>query len=483
MDIILYLLQFIQYQQRIIGQLLNFICRYIPLKQWAFDDSHSPKYQKFKIDELPVVIHHAQDWDWKDLLSYYDKRYHKKIKPVNRRSESTIPEDCSCPQCKAPSIYLYRNNGSKGQILCKVCQGLFSTNENRFSKEYTLKCPHCGHALTHKKDRKHFIIHKCVNPKCPYYLHNLKKVDKKDLNEAHGKNKYKLHYIYREFQIDFFRMSLDSLPKNASSLKFRKHDAHIMSLCLTLHINLGLSLRKTQQALKDLYNIRVSHQQIANYCKTAAICIKPFVDHYDYQPKSVFTADETYIKIRGIKTYIWFIMDAASRSILGYQVSDNRGVGPCILAMRIAFRHFSELPEKFRFIADGYSAYPLAAQQFFREFGDKFKFDITQVIGLTNDDAVSKEFRPYKQMIERLNRTYKASYRKTNGFDNIDGANYDLALWVAYYNFLRPHKEFKYNILNKVDMLEKADNMPGKWQLLIFLGQQTILNLQKQQTA
>ena len=31
-------------------------------------------------------------------------------------------------------------------------------------------------------------------------------------------------------------------------------------------------------------------------------------------------------------------------------------------------------------------------------------------------------------MIERLNRTCKASYRKTDGFDNIDGTNYDLAL-------------------------------------------------------
>ena len=35
--------------------LLGVICRYIPLKQWAFDDSHSPKYQKFKTDELPVI--------------------------------------------------------------------------------------------------------------------------------------------------------------------------------------------------------------------------------------------------------------------------------------------------------------------------------------------------------------------------------------------------------------------------------------------
>ena len=294
---------------------------------------------------------------------------------------------------------------------------------------------------------------------------------------------YKLHYIYRKFQIDFFKMDLNSLPKNASSLKFSKFDSNVMSLCLTLHVNLGLSLRKTRQALKDLYNISISHQQIANYCKTAAICIKPFVDNYNYNPGKVLTADETYIKIRGIKAYIWFIMDAVSRSIIGYQVSDNRGVGPCILAMRMALKHFQELPEKFKFIADGYSAYPLAAQQFFREFGDKFKFDITQVIGLTNDDEVSKEFRPYKQMIERLNRTYKASYRPTNGFDNINGANYDLALWVAYYNFLRPHKHNNYKVLNEVDMLKVADNMPGKWQLLIFLGQQTILNLQNGEAA
>ena len=79
--------------------------------------------------------------------------------------------------------------------------------------------------------------------------------------------------------------------------------------------------------------------------------------------------------------------------------------------------------------------------------------------------------------------TYKALYRPTNGFDNVDGANYDLALWVAYYNFLRPHKHNKYKVLNDVEMLHGASNMPGKWQLLIFLGQQTILNLQNGEAA
>lgn len=96
--------------------------------------------------------------------------------------------------------------------------------------------------------------------------------------------------------------------------------------------------------------------------------------------------------------------------------------------MRMAFQNLKKLPEKFKFIADGYSAYPLAAMEFAKKFGNDFSFSVTRVIGLTNDDAVSKEYRPFKQMIERLNRTYKASYRQTNGFDNIDGANYDLAL-------------------------------------------------------
>ena len=105
MDIILYLLQFIQYQHKQICWLLNFICRYIPLKQWAFDDSHSPKYQKFKIDELPLITDFRQDWTYKDLIPYYEKRYGKKIRPVSRRSECDIPDTCTCPRCDAPNLF------------------------------------------------------------------------------------------------------------------------------------------------------------------------------------------------------------------------------------------------------------------------------------------------------------------------------------------------------------------------------------------
>jgi hypothetical protein len=215
---------------------------------------------------------------------------------------------------------------------------------------------------------------------------------------------------------------------------------------------------------------------VASYARTAAVLIKPFVDSYDYNVSNNLAADETYVKIKGLKGFLWLIMDTVSRSIIGYQVSKTRSVGPCILTMRMAFEKFKVFPGKaLKFIADGYSAYPLAAQQF--KIEKNWDVIITQVIGLTNDDPVSKQYRSFKQKIERLNRTFKSTYRVTCGYGSDDGAYYGVSLWVAYYNFLRPHELHKRKRpLNEVDMLKNADNMPGKWQLLIYLGQKIILD-------
>ncbi len=475
-SIITYLLWYIQYLERTIFQLLIFIAKFIPLKQFVFDDANSPNYQKFKTDKLPIIKKFEKQ-DYRFLLEYYLWKYHKPLKPISRRNGKTMPESTVCPRCNATHHYIYDNNGGKGEFKCKVCNQTFINGEKATSP-LLLACPYCNHALQPKKDRKHFTVHKCVNPKCSYYLSNVKKLPSAlPQSERH---KYKLHYIYREFNIDFFKMDLSSIPERASTFQFRRQNAHIMGLCLTYHVNLGLSLRKTALALHDIHGINISHTMVANYAKTAALVIKPFVDNFDYKKSDTFIADETYIKVRGVKGYIWFIMDAVSRSILGYRVSDNRGVGACILAMRMAFKNLKTLPEKFKFIADGYSAYPLASQQFALRDENPLDFDITQVIGLSNDDAVSKEFRPFKQMIERLNRTFKASYRLTCGYDNFDGANYSVALWVCYYNFLRPHNiSGRFIPLNKVDILDRTDTMQAKWQLLIFLGQQTILHMQE----
>ena len=144
--------------------------------------------------------------------------------------------------------------------------------------------------------------------------------------------------------------------------------------------------------------------------------------------------------------------------------------------MRMAFDKFKEFPGKaLKFVADGYTAYKLAEQQFKLHGMD---FDVTQVIGLTNEDPVSTEYRWLKQIIERLNRTFKFSYKVTNGYGSDDGSNTHLVLFVAYYNFLRPHSYSYWEPLNKIPELEKAELMPAKWQVLIELSQQLIISKQ-----
>jgi len=96
----------------------------------------------------------------------------------------------------------------------------------------------------------------------------------------------------------------------------------------------------------NIHGISISHTTVANLARTAAVLVKPFVDKinllknqkfsifrffyqvdcYPYESSDTFIGDETYIKVRGIKGYIWFIIDAVSRAIIGYCVSADRGV-------------------------------------------------------------------------------------------------------------------------------------------------------------
>lgn len=148
-SIIRYLITIIQDQYKQICYLLLFICKYIPLKQWAFDDSHSPEYQKFKVDKLPTVFSPVT-FDYQLYIAYIQYRYGYMIKPVKRRSECDIPKDLVCPRCGAPHDYLYKNNGSKGQFQCKVCEERFNS-DNIYKHTLELRCPYCGNILVAKE--------------------------------------------------------------------------------------------------------------------------------------------------------------------------------------------------------------------------------------------------------------------------------------------------------------------------------------------
>ena len=117
---------------------------------------------------------------------------------------------------------------------------------------------------------------KCVNPECPYYLHNLKKSWTRQISQRIAV-KINISSITSTVSSRwiFFSMGLNTLPKMPLFLKFNKHNAHVMSFMPDTARQSGPSSRKTSQALKDLYNISISHQQTVNYCKPLPFVSSP----------------------------------------------------------------------------------------------------------------------------------------------------------------------------------------------------------------
>jgi transposase-like protein len=288
---------------------------------------------------------------------------------------------------------------------------------------------------------------------------------------------FKLHYIYREFDISFEPLVRKSMQPTGVDLSKLYVSPHTLGLVLTYHVNFGLSSRMTAAIMREVHGVSLSHQSVLNYADATAHTIKPFIDNYKYNPSGSLCGDETYIKVLGKWNYVFFIFDAIKKVILSYPVSPNRDTVSAIKALDDALSKFEKLPDDLTFIFDGNPIY-LLAQHYFAQHG--INFDIKQVIGLTNDDAVSEEYRPLKQIIERLNRTFKGNYRPTNGFNSSDGSVSFLTLFVAYFNFLRPHSSLEGKVPIVLKELEGASNMPERWQKLIKLSQEYI---KSQQTA
>ena len=170
LTIINFLLVYIQCLEKNIAMLLQLIAKYVPLRQMAYDDSHSPEYQKFKTDKLPVIIKFEKQ-DYEFLLEYYLWKYKKPCKPVIRRNGRDVPCDVVCPNCNAPHEYIYDNTGGRGEYKCKVCGQCFVNGVNA-TTPLVLACPYCGKMLQPKKERKHFTVHIFTSRYCPNFLGN-----------------------------------------------------------------------------------------------------------------------------------------------------------------------------------------------------------------------------------------------------------------------------------------------------------------------
>jgi len=458
----------------VLQEILNGSRKNIELKP---EKDRPPHYRQFRVDpSLPLTeppVPKEEPPDWKQLQQEHEQRTGKPIAMIKRR-KNPVPEKCTCQHCNAPARYLYLNNGKAGsQVLCKICKKTSTTNKPRRESKTKYWCPHCGRALFLWKEDGISTAFKCQNNACSFYNRNLAALtpEEHQMRQAGNTSVFKLHYLFREYHCASENLHPRRLEEAPVSLERIHHSLHTVGLCLSFTVSFGLSARMTSEALRRLFGIKISHQTVVNYTNAAALHLSRFVDESSPKPQGTCAADETYIKVNGITRFTWFIISKVRRAICGWNLSETRGAEHALALIHNCFGP-PENPvcETGSLVTDGLPSYDSAVAAYNVEAIKNNHFSIIDkhtVIGLRNLDPESETYREYKQLVERLNRTYKFHTRPRAGFKEFDGAVALTTLFVAYYNFMRPHGSLKGKPPVELECLKGKELYPDQWVELI----------------
>jgi putative transposase len=437
-----------------------------------------PHYRDFYVDpQAPLIQPPAPPppqptLDWQQLCDRYQQRHGRPLAPVRRQGTRTPPADCRCAHCGAPRDFLYLNDGRQAsQLLCKVCGRLSQLPPRHRPRKTPYWCPYCHSALYRWKQRPDCTLYKCPCDRCPRYLqeqHALQWNEK--LLQKLRLSQFKLRYQYREYHFQPAQLAPSAPPRPTVDLTRIHRSSDLLGLVLAFHISFALSARKTAQVLRQVFGVPLSYQSVLNYAQAAAYYCHTFNLRHKAPLSPTATGDETYIRVAGKHQYTFFFLDPQQHQITSYHVAAQRDALAATVALGEAARTLPE-DRSLRFITDGNPAYQ-AGVHFLNAHRSPSQpaHTLRQVIGLENRDAVSTEFRPFKQLIERLNRTYKYHARPACGFATQNGALALTTLFVTHYNFLRPHLALGYRVPVPLPELSSVTTLQGKWNKILELA-------------
>ena len=175
-------------------------------------------------------------------------------------------------------------------------------------------------------------------------------------------------------------------------------------------------------------------------------------------------------------------MSIPNHKITAYHIAHSRETLPATVAMNEAIRT-AEPKQKIVFYSDGNPSYGAGLHFINAQRDPQNLIEHHQIIGLQNLDEESEMYRHFKQIIERLNRTYKYHTRQANGFKSNNGAIAYTTLFVTHYNFLRPNMALKYKVPIPLPELQMVDTIQQKWCRIIDMARLLKLKENLKQTV
>jgi len=228
-------------------------------------------------------------------------------------------------------------------------------------------------------------------------------------------------------------------------------DKHIIVTALNLYFD-GLSLRKTQRNLKQIFGETVSQVTILDWIKKYSVLVKEYVRTLVPQLSGLWHEDETVVRCEGRNVWFWEMIDEDTKFIVSSHLSNTRTLKDTIAIFQKGLDQSKVKPRAV--FVDGCNAYKRAFNKVFWTMKKATRPELVQRVGIRT--------RETNNIVERLHGTLKDRTKPMRGLKGFESTNALLEGYTVHYNFVREHQS-----LGKTPAQAARTNAPDNWKGLI----------------
>jgi len=215
----------------------------------------------------------------------------------------------------------------------------------------------------------------------------------------------------------------------------------------------GLSLRKAQRNLEQIFGEKVSQVTILNWIKKYSQLVKEYMISEVPQLSGLWHEDETMLSCEGRSIWFWEMIDEDTRFMVASHLSNTRTFEDTVSIFKKGVDQSKVRPRAV--FVDGSHVYRSAFNKVFYTMRKDTRVELVQRVGIRS--------RETNNIIERLHGTLKDRTRCMRGLKAYDSTKMLLEGWSVHYNCVRPHQ----SLGGKTPAQAARMNVPNNWKGLI----------------
>ncbi|MDH5779449.1 MAG: IS6 family transposase [Candidatus Bathyarchaeota archaeon] len=215
----------------------------------------------------------------------------------------------------------------------------------------------------------------------------------------------------------------------------------------------GLSLRKTQRNLKQIFGENVSQVTILNWIKKYSRLVKEYMITLVPQLSGLWHEDETMIKCEGRSIWFWEMIDEDTKFMVASHLSGTRTLEDTVAIFKKGFVQSKVRPRAV--FVDGSHVYSRAFNKVFYTLRKDTRPELVQRVGVRT--------RETNNIVERLHGTLKDRTKPMRGLKSFESTKLLLEGYAVHYNCVRPHQ----SLGGKTPAQAARMNTPSNWKGLI----------------